>query len=38
MAEGKYVLFDLPGQVELFNMHDALEGGSGCHRRDQNGT
>ena len=24
MAEGKYVLFDLPGQVELFNMHDAL--------------
>ena len=24
VAEGKYVLFDLPGQVELFNMHDAL--------------
>lgn len=24
VREGKYVLFDLPGQVELFNMHDAL--------------
>lgn len=25
VREGKYVLFDLPGQVELFNMHDALK-------------
>jgi GTPase SAR1 family protein len=24
VREGKYILFDLPGQVELFNMHDAL--------------
>jgi hypothetical protein len=24
VREGRYVLFDLPGQVELFNMHDAL--------------
>ena len=25
VREGKYLLFDLPGQVELFNMHDALK-------------
>ena len=25
VREGKYVLFDLPGQVELFNTHDALK-------------